>query len=211
MKGKKRKLRRYTKGRREETSFLASGNILTYTDGRDGGFQVTPYEWRFKAIHDSYKYCAPENAPSRARPGHPRLLEAELRGKVDGRGWRKERYTFYTPACPLCGYSDYIVGLGFIVRPAPWALSRFFEGRRFTPFHKRDFPRWARSIERERKASRRIGREIGRRTKTRDANLLSIYKHAVSEKFIWSDFWIILFCAHMIYTIAREISLLYTL
>lgn len=50
-----------------------------------------PYGWRFKAIHDSYKYCAPENAPSRARPDHPRLLEAELRRKVDGRERKKER------------------------------------------------------------------------------------------------------------------------
>jgi len=108
----------------------------------------TPYGWRFKAIHDSYKYCAPENAPSRARPDHPRLLEAELRRKVDGereeerereREGGGKRGTFYTPACPLCGYSDYIVGLGFIVRPAPPGIVALFRGPEIYTFSQARF------------------------------------------------------------------------
>lgn len=75
-----------------------------------GGFGLHCMGWRFKAIHDSYKYCAPENAPSRARPGHPRLLEAELRRKVDRRGQWEERALFH-PCLYSILYADTVTTL----------------------------------------------------------------------------------------------------
>lgn len=80
------------------------------------GFGLHCMGWRFKAIHDSYKYCAPENAPSRARPGHPRLLEAELRRKVDeGSG---KRGPFSTLACTLASMRIQWLHCGFRVHCA---------------------------------------------------------------------------------------------
>lgn len=50
-----------------------------------------------------------------------------------------KRDTFYTPACPLCGYSDYIVGLGFIVRPAPPGIVALFRGPEIHTFSQARF------------------------------------------------------------------------
>lgn len=151
------------------------------------GFWVTPTcGWRFKAIHDSYKYCAPENAPSRARPGPSSTPRGGIAKKGKrGRGAGGKRGLFSTLACPLYGYSDYIVDLGFIVRPAPWALSHLFEGRRFTPFHRHDFPRRARSIERK-----RTGWKEKSAADKREANRILFLRHAVSKFRIICMGWI---------------------
>ena len=63
-----------------------------------------------------------------------------------GGGAREEKPS----CCRSYRYSGYIVGLEAHCATPTRALSSFFEGRRFTPFHRCDFPRWARSIERKR-------------------------------------------------------------
>jgi len=152
--GQKGKMKKQDEGNRHEKgkgcSLLSTlGNILTLASGR-----VRVYEYR-----------APENAPSgatvRGRSGVLDFLPERNRSgrKVHADGGaeanEEERILHFTLSLPLRAavriHCDYIVSLGFIVRPAHRGHNRvsLFEGRRFTPFHRRDFPttgapHWAR-------------------------------------------------------------------
>ena len=80
--------------------------------------------------------------------------------------------------CRSYRYSGYIVGLEAHCAAPTRALSFFFEGRRFTPFHRCDFPRWAHSIERKRASLRAVegmenrwrGKKVDRETQRTDKN-----------------------------------------
>lgn len=52
----------------------------------------------------------------------------EIDREVDARRGRQSLLSTLASACLLCGYSDYIVDLGFIVRPAPLGIVALLRG-----------------------------------------------------------------------------------